>query len=690
MTRTLGTLLLWSLTILGAASPLAAQEIPKDEEKPIHGIVVDQAGNPVAGAEVRTWGAKSVAAFMYETVVVSTNEKGEFKFEPGTTMASNGSKLILAATDGGRLQSSANPIDIGDDANPPIRLTLEPSEAVEVRVTDRRGAPVADAELSSTDSLRLHGAPRTDQDGNATMYFAPSAPTLGSRQIIAYKAGIGFDYYDFSRSTPPLPIDAVDLPRSARLVLGGTRTVFVTVRTDDGTPIPNIKVSALNLQSTRNLTPMRLWFEGRFLRQSDENGIATFEWCPKTWSGVARFSVSDSLYFPARAAEAIAPTDDEPLELDLYVNLPAHIQGRVFDSQGKALRGASIHTELHHTTTNDEGVYDVTVASRRRMKIVAVHPDGTAVPKDIDELGEGQTKRDVDFHLVRGTTVEATVVDDETAKPVSSATIAVIDRNATPKPTNIFGKYWPAMSVTQFADRDGKLALRLPEGEYSTRAHGLSGSVLKGCELDVSAVGDVMKVTYRVKPERIPEGVERRIVRGKVLIENGGSIVGDLTVSGIEQGTSAPGIRGMTDDQGRFALYALQKPTLLYVRTNDGLTAALLGIGSEPISDVELVMGRTASLSTSVHDGAGNTVANREVECSMYALLANGDVHEVPWTWRSRTDENGEHLVNGIPIGARLTVSLPGVIDPAATQSVDVLESRKYTTPTLIDVPPSP
>jgi protocatechuate 3,4-dioxygenase beta subunit len=111
------------------------------------GNVVDENGQPVAGAEVRaTWYGYSPPHFriMLNQKVVDTDEEGRFVIG-GIDKVDVAPWCFLAARKGDAVTRGASPLK----ENEPLTLMVSPDQAVHVRgrVMDGSGAPVADAAL---------------------------------------------------------------------------------------------------------------------------------------------------------------------------------------------------------------------------------------------------------------------------------------------------------------------------------------------------------------------------------------------------------------------------------------------------------------------------------------------------------------------------------------------------------------
>ncbi len=162
--------------------PLAADAtLLLDRAATLAGLVVDRAGAPVAGAELR---ASATELWPGGWPRAWTDPQGRFRF---THLPARAAGVVLASLDGYRSSETAIVTPALGEAAPPLRLVLEPGEAVAVgRVVGPGGAPLEGV------SVRLVGGSadrRTRSDPDGRFRFAALAP--GSYRLLAQLPGFG-------------------------------------------------------------------------------------------------------------------------------------------------------------------------------------------------------------------------------------------------------------------------------------------------------------------------------------------------------------------------------------------------------------------------------------------------------------------------------------------------------------------
>jgi hypothetical protein len=182
----------------------------------VHGVVVDEAGNPLPGIDVR---ANSVDDRQSRGV---TDASGHFDFlVRGSEL--QGASLLAASNDHARQGMYRYRYWLArEDPAQPVRVVCKPARAVAVRVNDRGGKPVADASVAFLAEKNPVDEGRTDADGRWTARVPADERDW---TVIARKAKVGFDY-EFA-GYPGKPQEMKPLPDQLTLTLDGSRTVRV-------------------------------------------------------------------------------------------------------------------------------------------------------------------------------------------------------------------------------------------------------------------------------------------------------------------------------------------------------------------------------------------------------------------------------------------------------------------------------
>jgi protocatechuate 3,4-dioxygenase beta subunit len=168
---------------LHRGEPLAAgATLLLDRAATLAGLVVDPAGAPVSGAEL--WATSRTELWPGGWPRAWTDSQGRFRF---THLPARAAGVVLASRDGYRSSETAIVTPAPGEAARPLRLVLEPGEAVAVgRMVGPGGAPLEGV------SVRLVGGSanrRTRSDPDGRFRFAALAP--GSYRLLAELPGFG-------------------------------------------------------------------------------------------------------------------------------------------------------------------------------------------------------------------------------------------------------------------------------------------------------------------------------------------------------------------------------------------------------------------------------------------------------------------------------------------------------------------
>src|SRR5262249_42312100 len=139
-------------------TPPARSEDPKpaEERVPIEGKVLDEAGQPVAGAKVR------VFVMQTEREGTTTDSEGQYRvtvpLAPPPPGRVSPPISIVADDAAGDREGSAPPFSaIGPNASVPQPITLKPVHTTIIKVLDAQDKPVEGATYAAADSRWLLG-----------------------------------------------------------------------------------------------------------------------------------------------------------------------------------------------------------------------------------------------------------------------------------------------------------------------------------------------------------------------------------------------------------------------------------------------------------------------------------------------------------------------------------------------------
>jgi beta-lactamase regulating signal transducer with metallopeptidase domain len=258
---------------LGSAPAPPALEAPPRQ---IRGLVVDAStGKRVGGAIVRS-GSE------WRTIAPATTAAdGSFAVEVRGPIFQ--SEVLLATTADGRLQGMGTleePMDCQAQAKR-VEIVLQPCRAVDVMVTDAKGAPVSDAIVAlHGGSLVIEG--KTSENGRATIQFRAGTQV---EQVVALKSGVGFDYFENYSSWPSR--GKTELPRFVPLVLRGAQSGHIRAVDSRGKPIAGVAFHVWLVRKPGKLAEANLGAKC-VIGQTDAEGRLSFDWLPTDLEEPAR------------------------------------------------------------------------------------------------------------------------------------------------------------------------------------------------------------------------------------------------------------------------------------------------------------------------------------------------------------------------------------------------------------------
>jgi RNA polymerase sigma factor (sigma-70 family) len=297
--------------------------------KTLHGRVLDDQENPVAGVEVSTWGA-----------LARTDASGEFRLHldrPRQRVPAKNVEAIFLAARGYALSESIVAFDEVDEAN--VRsFRLSQPVACTGRVVDPDGRPVADAELNlwiARDALVRDGTldyrvggnaeilkARTDSDGRYAFRGVPAIPPgppevrrrNGVFSLTVVHPRFEITEYHFKQNEqPPLRLDVTVRPGC---------TVAGTVVDEAGRPVTGAEVHlSSNEKANQNFRPEDV---------TDRDGRFRFDQLPP-----GRWQIDVEPEEHAMALAEATASRDAPVDLKITVPTGGYLTGKVIGPDGK-------------------------------------------------------------------------------------------------------------------------------------------------------------------------------------------------------------------------------------------------------------------------------------------------------------------------------------------------------------------
>jgi RNA polymerase sigma factor (sigma-70 family) len=630
----------------GAATPTdppaqapAAQAVPAARGEPmtrIAGVVVDEAGRPVAGAKVNAiW-------FRMAPEDVTTAADGSFSLRIGGPTRS--SEAVGASADGGARLGLAQFEESFGPTPAPVRIVLKPARALTVRVTDARRAPVEGAAVE----IPVHrygpvARAATDARGLSRFRLPADAEVY---HVTALKPGVGFDVFENYRYWPPIGGLAA-LPDELSLTLDGARRVEIKAIDSSGRPVPGVALSPTIIHKRGKLSYVNLSGNDTALATTDAQGIARFDWIPKRIEAPIGFSLRPWDYSAADAMVIYPSAADATLTARIVRNV--RVEGKVFLPDGAPAADVLVHasgmpnsdmpSQLGHffTRTADDGSYAMNVFPDQTYTIALLDPRGAAPPLTGVNVRQGIPQEGLDLRMIPGALVRGRVTRGPEGKPAARERVNVeLTHEGSRR----------RMQLWAMTDDGGSYAVRLSPGQYlfSAEFAGPGAQVevnITGREeivRDLVVVGGTRRLlttTFAgVVVERV--GAERRVVAGAEVRE---------VVTG--QTGFAP-IKAVADAQGRFACAVGARPRLLYARSPDGTLAGYLEVPAA--GEVEIPVAAAATVLGRVVDRDGRPAASRRV--SLWVAGGAGAFEHRSLSWDLYTDEAGAFLFSGLVPGS--------------------------------------
>lgn len=470
------------------------------------GHVVDQAGQPVAGAQVVLRSAARGDMRMRvrnlrepePPIEAATDAKGRFELRdlpPGNyELTARGAGYAPLTVPGLEVPQGGGSTDLGT-------VTLVPGVALEGYATDPQGQPVAGAEVRVIEA----SADRMSRFLRMDEAEPPPAATSGQDGFFRVEDRRAGETVDLDASRPgyaPASAPGVRVPteQPVRLVLQPSAAVEGRVVDPDGKPVPGTRV-VVDPADPMAMGRMRVFSASR-MRQAvaDESGFFRVE---DVIPGAIEVRAIATGYTTAELKNLEVRPGQELRGVEVVLAPGAVIEGRVFSPSGKPLVGATVSLSessgftFRGGASDGDGRYRLDGIPPGTRIVQAEHEDYRRAVRELEvRLGENS----LDLRLEGGVEVSGRVVD-EGGVPVPSARVLLREGS----------NFWDQPGATSGAD-----------GSFT-----LSG---------------VADGTYRVLAEkegfaRSPEGIEVKVAGSsvggvEVKLTSGGAIVGQL--SGLE------------------------------------------------------------------------------------------------------------------------------------------------------------
>lgn len=624
-----------------AADPVASEsQAPAGNGRRVVGVVVDEAGRPIAGAIVRPIRLDKApeGATSAEDGSFTLSLRGYFLLEEDLIAeADGGARMGL-----GKFQESPN-----SDPPSPVKIVLKPSRSVTVRVKDANGFAVPGAEVEVVD-YSLYARSQTGLDGSATIHFPADGQV---RWVLARKAGVGFDYFENYRTKHAQ--DLAPPPAEVALVLDGAGSVRVKAVDTSGQPIAGVRFTPWYIDKPGKLESANIGGSLAGLPTTGADGVATFDWLPaRVNEGIPFLMHEDDYSCPD--SPVYQGTGTAELTARLLRNV--RISGIVRQADGRPAagvliqaegRGATNHYCRKFTRTGADGRYAIDVYADQ-MYVIAVSDDRWAARSLTNIIvREGRPQGGLDFNLFRGTLLEGRVTRGPERTPVSGGSLSLIQDGASmlEGPGAPIGGKDGEQTLVRFAttDAQGRYRFRVGPGRYRAIIPGSSG-------LSTELVVDKPDEATIVRDFHLTEPEPPKIFEGRVVekVAGGDRPLAEAMVEAVGLG-NRQGFSARADAEGRFRGPRRDDgPLVIYARSLDGKLAGFTLVpagtdeGLATVTPASKVSGR-------VLDRSGQPRGGYKVQVKLESgpdFVSSGRVFR-----HIRTDDRGRYTLDGAVVG---------------------------------------
>lgn len=635
-----------------ATGPGAAAKPGEPRRVEVRGSVVDEAGRPVAGAEV------VVDPFTDREARGVSGADGSFAIRAGRPKVLGASILAWSAA-GDRLGTFVYKWNLPrEQAEAPARVVLRPGRAVVVRVADASGAAVAGAEVEAIAGFLALASATTGPGGSARLVLPADGRVA---QVVAAKPGRGFDYSEYGEVAPNgQAIDGIpagEVPATVALTLDGARTVRIRAVDPSGKPLAGVKFAPWYLAKEGRRSHADLPASRAFLATTGPDGVAAFDWLPPT-KGPLIFWPREEGYAHRRVVveeDVAAPGVARMVKTE-------SIRGRVIRPDGSPALGIEViatgsgyghDSGQGQARTAADGSYEIEVPPGEAYAVYVRDDDWAARSRLDVVVREGRPALGVDFLLDRGTVIRGAVTVGPGNRPAPKQHVAIAERGGEPPqelraPGDTYSRQVSRYDGASTDDR-GHYAIRLGPGTYE-----LSGpSRTKDETITVTDQPEIVRDFQMPRPERGP-------ITGRVVLANdpGRGVVGAKVefVSANPHSYPSP---LYTDADGRFRAERYLDRTTFHAQTRDGSLGAIVEIGQDD-PEVVLPLAPTASATGLLLDEQGKPAADQELTWGR--RVYTGEEENSPFSYyfapKVKTDAQGRFTLPSLVVGQRYPVSV--------------------------------
>ena len=638
----------------------------------IRGVVVDEAGKPVAGAAVRA------KAFTDREAATVTGADGSFTLTVDDGRI-EGTALLARGVSGDRVGvfQYANGLSTAQ-LQRPAEIILKPGRAVSVRVSDSNHLPISGATVQAAGNFANLDGSITGDDGTARLNIPVDAKV---EWIFAVKVGRGFDYAEYGRIDPYGRTQegtiAAEIPGNVALLFDVASTVRLKAVDRDGKPLAGIQFYPWLLQKEGRRSQLNVASRALHATTGDD-GIVVFDWLPK--------SENEIIFWPATNGYAnrrvlAKPGDTRPVTATLTRNVA--VRGRVIGFDGKPAAGIKVgavgtgqgaDSGYGQATTAADGSYEMQVSAREAYAIFVDEKDWAA-PSRLDVVvREGKPVEGVDFKLGRGTLIRGTVTVGPTNLPAAKQYVTVDETGGQPpKDLREEGDRSWRQVQRQFGnltDSGGHYAIRVGPGTYT-----IVGPPRTGDEKVI--VKDETEIVRDFKMPRPEKGT----LTGRVILAGGSDKpIAGATVEIVARNRLAIPFQVTADADGRFDAERDLDPLVICAKSPDGKLGAIVEVGAED-PDVLISISPTSTASGVLLDRDGKPAANKSLDWGRRVFMdAEEQISMICFAPKVVTDAQGHFTLPSLVVGQEYGIALlkdnvyhaAGAIQPEKPGHIDL------------------
>ncbi|WP_010582323.1 thioredoxin [Schlesneria paludicola] len=630
----------------------------------ITGSVHDQNGHPISKARIE------IRSGYQSTFMLSD---GEGCFRVRTEFNAPYGLSILATDPATQHQVSWR---FAPSWNPPAKtvpvaeLVVKPLKKVIVEVVDEADSPVVGATVgASFDSRSSALVAHSDAEGKVE-FSLTEGKLVG--HIFAAARGKGVDYISYldtraysepDRKQPEQPEGHV------RLKLTGARTITLNVRDEDGQPVSGVQFYPWLLRKPGDpLAELNLSMFQNFGRETtNQEGVAVFDWMPNetTGKGLTQFWHDSRKHIRRRVIHDPKKSPDG--KLDVILQKPVMITGKVTSEDGQPVIGATIsatgadyfHDQCRVSAkSGPDGSYTLSVFPHQIYLLVATTADQTLKgARDGILVYPGKPLTEMNLELKPSTRVFGRVTIGPNAQPVKGQQIQFYQYGkdlhqfqdaAFPNPDNENTWVCPMTVHATTTDADGQYEMQLSTGQFDIR----------GPEQHKVAKFEIKDRTpheFNFHSERPDKGS----YRGRVVTGESETPVENATVEIVAHSEFGRSIGATTDSDGRFHLTRGLFRSAFYARNKDRSLAGLIEIGPDDMEGT-IKISPTATYSARILDHQGQPLpVGSKIQYGVHVHMGEKNApFMTSYGGHGITREDGRVTFSGMVVGAKYHLSL--------------------------------